>query len=44
MISKTKGSAFYRHILLKILGEFPKVLERVSFELGQQKCQFRIEC
>jgi hypothetical protein len=24
------------------LGEFPKVLERVSFELGQQKSQFRI--
>jgi len=23
-------------------GEFPKVLERVSFELGQQKSQFRI--
>jgi hypothetical protein len=23
-------------------GEFPKVLERVSFELGQRKSQFRI--
>ena len=42
MISKTEVSASYRHISLKILGEFPKVLERVSFELGQQKDQFRI--
>jgi REP element-mobilizing transposase RayT len=42
MISKTEVSASYRHISLKILGEFPKVLERVSFELGQQKNQFRI--
>ncbi len=42
MISKTEVSASYRHISLKILGEFPKVLERVSFELGQQKSQFRI--
>ena len=42
MISKTEVSASYRHISLKILGEFPKVLERISFELGQQKSQFRI--
>lgn len=42
MISKTEVSASYRHISLMILGEFPKVLERVSFELGQQKSQFRI--
>ncbi len=42
MISNTEVSASYRHISLKILGEFPKVLERVSFELGQQKSQFRI--
>ncbi|MGD0627144.1 MAG: DUF932 domain-containing protein [Thermodesulfobacteriota bacterium] len=42
MISKTEVSASYRHISLKILGEFPKVMERVSFELGQQKSQFRI--
>jgi hypothetical protein len=26
---------------MKILGEFPKVLERVSFMLGKQKSQFR---
>jgi len=42
MISKTEISASYRHISLKILGEFPKVLERVSSELTQQKTQFRI--
>ena len=42
MISKTEVSASYRHISLKILWEFPKVLERVSFELGQQKSQFKI--
>ena len=40
--SRAEVSASYRHISLKILGEFPKILERVSFELGQQKSQFRI--
>jgi hypothetical protein len=42
MISKTEISASYRHISLKILEKFPEVLEGVSFELGQQKSQFRI--
>jgi hypothetical protein len=42
MISKTKVSASYWHISLKILEKFPEVSERVSFELGQQKSQFRI--
>lgn len=42
MISKTEVSASYRHISLKVLEKFPEVLERVSFELGQQKSQFRI--
>jgi hypothetical protein len=42
MISKTEVSASYRHISLKILAKFPEVLERVSFELTQQKRQFRI--
>jgi len=37
MISKKEVSASYRHISLKILEKFPEVLERVSFELGQQK-------
>ena len=42
IISKGEVSASYRHISLKILGEFPKLLERVSFDLGQQKNQFTI--
>ena len=42
VISKTEVSASYRHISLKILEKFPEVLEWVSFELGQQKNQFRI--
>ena len=42
MISKTEVSASYRHISLKILEKFPEVLKKVSFELGQQKSQFRI--
>jgi hypothetical protein len=42
MISKTEVSASYRHVSLKILNEFPKVLDNVSMELGKQKDQFRI--
>ncbi len=42
MISKTEVSASYRHISLKILSEFPKVLDNVSSELGIKKDQFRI--
>jgi len=42
MISKTEVSASYRHVSLKILNEFPKVLDNVSLELGKQKNQFRI--
>ena len=42
VISKTEVFASYRHISLKILEKFPEVLERVSFELGQQKSQLRI--
>ena len=42
MISKTEVSAYYRHLSLKILEKFPEVMERVSFEVGQQKNQFRI--
>jgi hypothetical protein len=42
MISKTEVSASYRHFSLKILNEFPKVLDNVSLELGKQKDQFRI--
>jgi len=42
MISKTEVSASYRHVSLKILNEFPKVLDNVSLELGKQKDQFRL--
>jgi len=42
VISKTEVSAYYRHLSLKILEKFPEVMERVSFEVGQQKNQFRI--
>jgi hypothetical protein len=42
MISKTEVSGSYRHVSLKILNEFPKVLDNVSLELGKQRDQFRI--
>ncbi len=42
MIAKTEVSASYRHISLKILSEFPKVLDTVSSELGIKKDQFRL--
>jgi hypothetical protein len=42
MVSKTEISASYRHISLKSLQKFPEAPEKVSFELGQQKSQFRI--
>lgn len=41
-ISKTEVSASYRHVSLKILNEFPKVLDNVSLELGKQRDQFRV--
>jgi len=42
MISKTEVSASYRHVSLKILNEFPEVLDNVSLELGTQRDQFRL--
>jgi len=42
MISKTEVSASYRHVSLKILNEFSKLLDNVSSELGKQKDQFRL--
>jgi hypothetical protein len=42
LIRKTEIGASYRHVSHKILDEFPKVLENVSFELGKQKHQFRL--
>ena len=32
----------YRHVSLKILNEFPKVLDNVSLELGKLRDQFRL--
>ncbi len=42
LISKTQIGASYRHISIKILTEFPDVLEKVSYELGRQKHQFQL--
>ena len=41
MLAKTEISASYRHVSTKILDELPKVLERVSHELGNQRDRFR---
>ena len=42
MISQTSVSASYRHVSLKILSEFPQVLDKLSHELDSKKHQFRI--
>jgi len=42
MISQTSVSASYRHVSLKILSEFPTVLDKLSHELDRKKDQFRI--
>ena len=42
LISTTGVSASYRHVSTKILEEFPDVLEKVSYELGDKKDQFII--
>ncbi len=42
MISKTAVSASYRHVSLKILSEFPQVVNKLSYELDRKKDQFRI--
>ena len=36
-ISKSEVPASYRHVSLKILNEFPKVLGNVALELGKQR-------
>lgn len=38
---KTKTKA-YRHVSTKILSEFPQVLDKVSYELGNQRSQFKL--
>ena len=42
MVSKTEISASYRHVSTKILSEFPQTLEKVSYELGAQRKQFKL--
>ena len=42
MVAKTEISASYRHVSTKILVELPQVFEKVSYELGKQRDQFRL--
>jgi len=42
LVRKTEIGASYRHVSHKILSEFPRVLEDVSYELGKQEHQLRI--
>jgi len=42
LISKTETSASFRHVSNRILDEFPDVLEKVSYELGAQRHQFKL--
>jgi hypothetical protein len=42
MISSKEVSASYRHVSRKILEEFPEVLDKVSYELGKTKDQFKL--
>jgi hypothetical protein len=42
LVAKTEVKAAYKHLSLKVLTEFPQVLEKVSLELGRKKDQFRI--
>ena len=42
LITKSEVSASYRHVSTKILSEFPQVLDKVSYELGAQRSQFKL--
>jgi hypothetical protein len=42
MVSKTEISANYRHVSVKILDEFPNVMQEVGSQLTRQKDKFRI--
>jgi hypothetical protein len=42
LVAKSDVSASYRHVSTKILSEFPQVLDKVSFELGAQRSQFKL--
>ena len=42
LVSKSDVSASYRHVSTKILNEFPQVMDKVSYELGAQRSQFKL--
>ena len=42
LIAKTEISASYRHVSVKILDEFPKVMREVGSQLSRQRDKFRI--
>jgi hypothetical protein len=42
MVAKTEISAAYRHVSVKILDEFPNVMQEVGSQLTRQKDKFRI--
>jgi hypothetical protein len=42
LIAKSEVSASYRHVSTKILSEFPQVMDKVSYELGEQRSQFKL--
>jgi len=42
LVAKSDVSASYRHVSTKILSEFPQVLDKVSYELGNQRSQFKL--
>jgi hypothetical protein len=42
LVAKSDVSASYRHVSTKILSEFPQTLEKVSYELGAQRSQFKL--
>jgi Domain of unknown function (DUF932) len=42
LVAKSDVSASYRHVSIKILSEFPQVLDKVSYELSAQRSQFKL--
>ena len=42
LVAKSDVSASYRHVSTKILSEFPQTLDKVSYELGTQRSQFKL--
>jgi hypothetical protein len=42
LVAKSDVSASYRHVSTKILSDFPQVMDKVSYELGAQRTQFKL--